>query len=60
MVSNVAQSQGRLLAVICVVSHPRKHLHPFLAKREDRLPTAMPHEKLVIALSTTSATSRLR
>jgi hypothetical protein len=33
------------------------HLHPFLAKPEDKLPSATPDEQFVIARSTTSAIS---
>jgi hypothetical protein len=38
-------------------SRLEKRLHPFPAKPEDNLPSAMPDEKFVIARSTTSATS---
>jgi len=45
------------LAAVRAESHPRKLLHPFPAKPEDRLLSAMLNEQFVIAPSTMSATS---
>jgi len=51
------RAKSRALATVRVVSHPGMHLHPFLAKPEDKLPSATPDEQFVIARSTTSAIS---
>ena len=45
------------LATLHVVSHPGKHLHPFLAKPEDTRTNAIPDVQFVIASSTMLATS---